>query len=235
MLSSSCILSHGETDIADKPLQYNRMTLPPQMGLVWSEGGGKGAPKSARGHSRQFTYIGGNSLCYILYLSPMVLAWTLSSLSESFHVLEVNTISLSSIFFPMQSEFFSLSWINFLFLCGPFESCLAPNPGVGKVMRAQEIRCIRSQTRLTRKHPWRLQRKMGNEAWFPWQPGMKHVSCSLELMLPEAKESSLILSAATLEPQATRAKGFISCLHGIGTIFWGGCCLMASPVLQKLL
>lgn len=47
MLSSSCLLSHGVTDITDKPLQYNKLTLPLHMVSMWNESSGEGAPKSA--------------------------------------------------------------------------------------------------------------------------------------------------------------------------------------------
>lgn len=90
------------TDITDKCLQYNKMTLPLQLGLMW-RASGEGAPKFVWGHSRQFTYWR-KVPCDTLYISPPCLAWKLSSLSERFHVLEINIILLFSILFSMQSE-----------------------------------------------------------------------------------------------------------------------------------
>ena len=104
MLSSSGLLSHGLTDMTDKPLQYKKMTLPLQMGLMWIECSGEVLLTLLGDTQDNLLILEESSLCYALHLYPTVVFWKLSFLSESFHVLEINTILLSSIFFSMQSE-----------------------------------------------------------------------------------------------------------------------------------
>lgn len=134
-----CLLSHGVTDITDKCLQYNKVTLPLQMGLMWRESNGK-VLLSLCGHSRQLTYWR-KVPCATPYISLLlsglkiiIFEWKLSCPWNKYH-----STFLHFIFYAEWVWFFSLLWIKFLFLCGPFESYLAPHPGVGKVMRAQEI------------------------------------------------------------------------------------------------
>lgn len=149
MLSSNCLLSPGVTAFTDKPLQFNEVTLL----CRWFQCGVRGVAKvllrQARGTQDSFLVPKGSSLCSPLHLSPLIVAWTLSSFGQSFHVLKINSVP-----FSMQSEcgsFISIDLIFFSFGTA-LKSSLTSNPGVEKVMKTQEVRHIRSKTGLTFKN-----------------------------------------------------------------------------------
>ena len=139
MLCCNCLLSHGVTDITDDPCSMEDSSSADGFNVEWD--GWWSTPQSAWDTQDSLLILRESALSYTLYLFPLVLDWKLlTSLNESFHVLEINSIPISRIFFSMQSMYSSFHFLESVFfsLVSFLNSTLLPTQIWGKWWKQQK-------------------------------------------------------------------------------------------------